>query len=73
MKFTVIVKPNARKSAVEKIDEKTYKVSVAAAPAEGKANKAVIGLLAEYFDVPKSRIEIKSGYSSPRKTCIIAD
>lgn len=70
MKIGVNVKANARKNEVVKVDESTLHVSVTASPTEGKANKAVIALLAEYFDVPKSHIEIMSGHSS--RTKIIA-
>ncbi|MEK7123193.1 MAG: DUF167 domain-containing protein [Patescibacteria group bacterium] len=71
MKLFVTVKPNARKNEVKKIDETTYAVSVAAVPADGKANKAVIGLLAKYFDVPQSRITLKSGHASAQKIFLI--
>jgi uncharacterized protein (TIGR00251 family) len=44
------------------------KVSVTAAPEKGKANAAVIALLAEKLGVPKSAIEIVRGEASRLKT-----
>ena len=34
---------------------------------EGRANKAVIKLLAEYFKVPKSQVKIVRGYTIRQK------
>jgi len=42
-------------------------VRVAAAPADGEANQAVIRLLAKELGVPKGSIEIVSGESSRHK------
>lgn len=67
MKIFVKVKPGARKNEVKKVGETEYEVSVSAPPADNKANKSVIALLAEYFYVPKSRIEIVSGHSTKKK------
>jgi uncharacterized protein YggU (UPF0235/DUF167 family) len=44
-----------------KISEGEYKVKVAAPPEKRKANEAVIEILADYFDVPKSRVSIAGG------------
>ena len=43
------------------------KVQVSAPPEKGKANQAVTELLAEFFDVPESRVTLISGHSRPRK------
>jgi uncharacterized protein (TIGR00251 family) len=45
-----------------------FKVKVTAPPVEGKANKALIDLLAKKLGVPKSHIEIISGKSSRLKS-----
>jgi hypothetical protein len=39
-------------------------VKVTAPPEKGKANDAVIEILADYFDVPKSSISIIGGKST---------
>jgi uncharacterized protein (TIGR00251 family) len=66
-KFWVTVKPQAKKSALKKISEGEYAVSVTAPAREGKANEAVMELLADYFSVPKSSIRIVRGQSGRRK------
>ncbi|HLD25462.1 MAG TPA: DUF167 domain-containing protein [Candidatus Andersenbacteria bacterium] len=72
MKITVKVTANARQEAVEEIREGYYKVRVTAKPVGGKANEAVIKLLAEYFDVPPSRVRIVFGKTSREKMVEIA-
>ena len=44
------------------------KVQVTAAPEKGKANAAVVEVLAEALDLPKSALRIVSGETSPLKT-----
>jgi uncharacterized protein len=63
----VTVKPRSKKSAVKKISEGEYTVSVNAPAREGKANEAVIELLARHFSVPKSSIRIIRGQTARRK------
>ncbi|TAL50178.1 DUF167 domain-containing protein [Patescibacteria group bacterium] len=59
--MTVHVKPGARKDSIVWIDEDTLKVSVTAPPEKGKANEAVIDLLAEELGIAKSTIELIRG------------
>jgi uncharacterized protein (TIGR00251 family) len=49
------------------------RVSVAAAPVDGKANDAVVRALADALDVPRSQIEIVRGETNRRKTIRIRD
>ncbi len=65
------VKPNSSKVSVEKITEVVYKVRLSAPATEGKANSQLIKVLAEYFGVCKSKVEIKTGKSSKNKVVII--
>ena len=67
MKIEIHVKPNARKQGIEKSADGSYKVSVTATPEGGRANAAVIELLAEYFGIPKSSIIILRGKTSRKK------
>lgn len=65
--------PKASRSAIEGVFTDAegvnhLKVKVTAAPEDGKANKAVIELLAKTFHIPKSKIEIVSGSTSQFKT-----
>jgi uncharacterized protein len=47
------------------------KLRVAAVPDKGKANAAVIALLAKALGVPKSALEITAGETSRIKTLVI--
>jgi len=47
-------------------------VKVSAPPDKGKANAAVIGVLAEAFGLPKSTVSIAAGETSRRKTVHIS-
>jgi hypothetical protein len=64
MRIYVKVTPRAGKNEVVKISEGEYKVKITAPPEKGKANDAVVKLLAEYFDVPKSSVNIIGGKST---------
>ena len=63
----VTVKPRAKKEEVRKTDDGEYIASVHAPPQQGKANKALIELLANYFSVPKSSVRIIMGQTGRKK------
>jgi uncharacterized protein (TIGR00251 family) len=67
MKIWVSVKPQAKKTAVKKVSEGEYVALVQAPAREGKANEALIELLATYFSVPKSSVRLIRGEGSRRK------
>ena len=71
MKLTVKVKTNKTHPGVVEKDG-TVEVSVSSAPVDGKANEEMIQLLANYFEVSKSSIEIVSGASSRDKVVYIS-
>jgi uncharacterized protein (TIGR00251 family) len=66
MKIQVKVKPNSRTEEVSQ-EGHSFIVRVKEPPREGKANQAVIKLLAEYFGVSKSNVRILSGFGSRNK------
>jgi uncharacterized protein len=66
------VKPRASKSHVLGEREGELEVAVAAPPVDGKANQELVRVLADYFDVPKSAIEIARGESGRSKLVRIA-
>jgi uncharacterized protein len=66
-KIWVNVKPRARQENVEKLSEGEYTVSVRAPAREGRANQAVIELLADRLSLPKSAVLILRGEKSKRK------
>lgn len=61
MRIYAKVTPRAGKNEVLKISDGEYKVKVAAPPEKGKANEAVIKILADYFSISKSSINIIAG------------
>jgi uncharacterized protein (TIGR00251 family) len=67
MKISVIAHPNARKPRIEKDLLETLHVYVREPPLEGKANRALIESLSEYFGVPKSQVLLISGMKSKQK------
>ncbi len=67
MRIYVRVTPRAGVNEITKISDAEYKVRVTAVPEKGKANEAVIEILADYFDVPKSLVNIVGGRSTRTK------
>ena len=67
MKISVKVKPNSKKEEVKKLMDNEFILSVKEPAKEGKANQAVIRLLSEYFNLPKSNISIIKGHNSKNK------
>lgn len=67
MKIFVKVKPNAKKEAIEKINETHFAAAVKEPPKEGKANKAIIKALAKFLGIAPSRLKIISGGLSKQK------
>ena len=66
-RIRVTVKPQARKEEILRLAGGEYRVSVHAPAQEGKANAAVIELLAKYFSIAKSAIKIVRGQTSRKK------
>ena len=67
MKISVVAKPKSKKMFVKKTANTTYSVSVKEEAREGRANKAIVESLAEYFKIPKSSIKILSGENIKQK------
>jgi uncharacterized protein len=66
------VKAGARTSAIVGVHGGALKLSVAAAPERGKANRAVVNLLADTLGLPSSGVKITSGKTSQDKVAEIA-
>ncbi|MFA6228401.1 MAG: DUF167 domain-containing protein [Patescibacteria group bacterium] len=71
MQLLIEVKPNSKQEAVEKITDSVYKIRVRAPAREGRANEAVIRILADHFKVAKSLIRIKTGKTSRTKVVTV--
>ncbi len=74
MKILVKAKPHAKIEKVERFETlfehsslPTYKVSVKAAPTDGKANDAIIRALADHFKVRTNDVCIVSGHTAGQK------
>ena len=63
LKIAVTVKPNAKKAQVVELAEKQYRVAVR----DGKANRALVDILADHFGVAKSTVKIIRGHSARHK------
>lgn len=67
VKIEVLLKPASKQEKVEQNPDGIYHVWVKAPPVEGRANKALIEVLADYFHVPKSYVRLKKGLASRKK------
>ena len=79
MKIIVKVKTKAKEERIERINQSSfnfsgkeqdtpiYKISVKEAPEKGRANVAVIKLLAKYFDISPISVTLISGQTSKQK------
>ena len=68
MTLRVKVIPRSAKSEVTgQMPDGTWRVKIAAPPEKGKANDALIELLAKHFRVARSAVSIVSGHSAPLK------
>jgi uncharacterized protein (TIGR00251 family) len=59
----VKVKPNARIEEFLAFDDGSFAAHVKAPPVDGKANAALIALVARHFGLRKAQVSIKSGAS----------
>ena len=68
--FNIRVTPHAKQNKVVESDG-VLRVYTTIAPENGRANSAVIELLSDYLDVPKSRIKILKGLTGRDKIVTI--
>ena len=61
----------ARKNEIRGHQAGMLKISVTQAPEKGKANKAIIALLAKELNLKKSQVELLSGETSPQKRFLL--
>jgi len=67
------VKPNARISVLERIENGIWRAQLKSPPVDGKANAELVALVAAQFGCPKSAVTIKSGTSGRTKRVRIED
>ena len=66
-KIAVRVSPRAKQEYVTRLADGNYRVAVHAPAQDGKANRALIEILALHFSVPKSAIRILRGQRGRQK------
>jgi uncharacterized protein (TIGR00251 family) len=72
MKIQVKVKPSSKTQEVSQ-EGNSFAVKVKEPAREGRANQAVIELLAEHFSVSKSQVRILSGFRSRNKVIEVVE
>jgi len=70
--FSIYAQPGAKRTEISGLHGDALKVRVAAPPAEGRANDALVAFLAEALGVPKKSVAVVQGARSRRKTVAIA-
>ena len=70
--ISVRVQPRASSNEVLEVRNGQLLVRTTAAPSDGKANKAVIRLLAAFFDIAPSRVRLVRGKAQRNKVLRIA-
>lgn len=68
----VKARPGARRTGFAGLHDGALRVDVTAAPEKGKANDAILALLAEALGVAKSAIELISSPANPQKRFLVA-
>lgn len=73
MKINVRVTARARTNKITVEPNGDLRVYTNVAPADGKANAAVIAALSDHFNVPKSQIKLIQGATARNKVFIVQD
>jgi uncharacterized protein (TIGR00251 family) len=66
--FSVKVVPRSSRTVIVGILDGMLKVKLAAPPEKGKANQALVELLADKLEISKNAVKMTSGLTSPVKT-----
>lgn len=72
IRFRAKVQARARREEITGVQSGVLRLRVTAPPVEGRANQAVVTLLAGHLRIPKSSIKIASGERAPLKTIEVA-
>lgn len=70
-RIQVKVKPNAREDRLQAMADGTWMAHLKAQPVDGKANAALITLVAAHFNRHKRDVSIKSGAAARLKTLVL--
>jgi len=72
VRLRVRLAPKASRNALRGVENGRLKVTVTAVPEDGKANQALIRLLAKTWRLPKSDISVIAGARDRNKDILIA-
>jgi uncharacterized protein len=67
MKVFITVKPRSKHSGVTQVDKEHFVIAVVEPPVDGKANDAVIKMLADHLQISPSQVAIVSGHKGRKK------
>jgi uncharacterized protein YggU (UPF0235/DUF167 family) len=67
------VKPGSRVEQLSELDDGSWLARVKATPVDGKANAALIALVARHFGLRKAQVHIKSGAAGRSKLVQLED
>jgi len=67
MKIFVKAKPSAKEEKIKKVSETNFIVWVKESPIKGKANAAIVEVIAGHFNVTPSQVHLLAGSSSRQK------
>ena len=73
MRLVIKVTPNSKRSEFIGFSAGAFKLKLKAPPVDGKANKALVEFLADYFQIKKSEISIIHGETSRDKVVELPD
>ncbi len=72
-KLSIRVQPGAKRSGLERLaGDGGWKVRLRARAVEGQANAALVEQLAEWLDVPRSRVTLVRGQTGRQKVVAVA-
>lgn len=67
MYIKVRVRANAKRESVTRIDAARFDVAVKEPPRANRANRRVIDIIAERYDLRPAQVRIVSGHQKPQK------
>lgn len=67
MYVKVKVKPGSKKETFEQVSDEKFEISVKEPAKMNTANRRVMELVANHFDLPKGKVRLISGHRSPNK------
>lgn len=67
MYIKVKVTPGSKKETFEQVSDEKFEISVKEPAKMNMANRRVMELVANHFDLPKGKVRLISGHRSPNK------